>query len=210
MGRAVFISCVVNVVFWWILSDYHTIKINVESLTRKPTMVYKIRKQKPIQEPPPKPEVEKLEKKEEIKEKPVEKPIEKPKELPQNVVKEPTTETTEDEVEDVQELEKVQKSDRIVDSTELDVEIYPIQKVVPKYPSVAKKTGVEAEVYLEVIISPKGRVEHAEVVYCSKPGYEFEQSALDAVTTLRFEPVIQDGEAVRVKIIYPIEFVLVE
>jgi TonB family protein len=199
MSRFLIVSLCVNLFFWWSVSNYHTVRINIESLTQKPTLLYKLRKSKVV----------KSKKTKQIKKKVKQKKADKKskaqaKKIPKKIIKEPLDDIKPEEPVDIKE-EPI-----IVDATELNEEIYPVHRVVPRYPSVAKKTGIEAQVYLEVIISPKGRVEHASVAYCSKPGYEFEKNAIEAVKKLRFEPIMQNGEAVRVKIIYPIDFVLVE
>jgi len=62
---------------------------------------------------------------------------------------------------------------------------------------------------ITVVANKKGRVISAVVVFSSKEGFGFEENAIKAVRKLRFEPFIKAGEPVRVKVIYPIDFVLV-
>ena len=82
--------------------------------------------------------------------------------------------------------------------------------VIPKYPEIARKAGIQAEVLIELIIDEAGRVIHTKVIKVSEKGYGFEDSAIDAIKRLRFKPVEQNGRPIKVKVIYPIHFVLVE
>ena len=100
--------------------------------------------------------------------------------------------------------------DEVKDISEVDQEAVVVQRVIPKYPVIAQKAGLECKVLLEVIINEKGRVASAKVVYVSQKGYGFEKNALQAVKKIRFKPFIQDNKAVKVKVIYPIDFVLIE
>ena len=70
-----------------------------------------------------------------------------------------------------------------------------IDKVVPVYPELAKRTRLAGEVSVEVIISPEGRVESVRVV----SGHPmFVQAAVDAARRWRFEPTILNQVPVRV------------
>ena len=100
--------------------------------------------------------------------------------------------------------------EKVVDMSDLEEDVAIIEQVVPKYPEIARRAGVESRLLLEVIIDEKGCVQYAEVIFIDNKGYGFEKSAIAAVMKLRFKPVIVDGQAVKVKIIYPIDFVLVE
>lgn len=106
-------------------------------------------------------------------------------------------------------VEDLPEEDKVLDVSQLDTPVFPISRISPKYPKVAKAKGEEAQVLLEIIISKKGAVEFSRVVFCSNPGYGFEESALRAVQLLRFDPIQVEGVPQRVKLVYPIEFVLV-
>ena len=84
-----------------------------------------------------------------------------------------------------------------------------LQRIRPRYPEVAKKAAVEANVLLELIIREKGSVIFAHILYCSQPGYGFEQSAIRAAKKLSFKPFTKQGKATKVKITYPINFKLI-
>lgn len=79
----------------------------------------------------------------------------------------------------------------------------------PKYPESARQAGIECRLLLEVIIDESGNVSHAQVAHVSRPGYGFEESAVAAIRAMRFKPVRIQDKVVKVKIIYPIDFVLV-
>ena len=55
-----------------------------------------------------------------------------------------------------------------------------IRPVIPKYPDIAQKAGIEATVMLEIIVDEQGNVAHCHVLHCSHPGYKFEINAIDA------------------------------
>lgn len=70
-----------------------------------------------------------------------------------------------------------------------------IERVVPVYPELPKRIRLQGEVSLEVIISPKGRVESVRIV----SGHPMlVSSALEAARRWRFEPTLLNGVPVRV------------
>lgn len=76
----------------------------------------------------------------------------------------------------------------------------PIQLVSgsgPVYPSAAKAEGIEGTVVVRYGISADGRVVNARVESASPEGL-FEEAALDAVRTWRYNPAIRDGRPVAV------------
>ena len=56
----------------------------------------------------------------------------------------------------------------------------------PYYPTVAYKERIEADVWIRLKVGKDGRADTAEVVYCEKPDYGFEQSALNTVLKSRY------------------------
>ena len=98
----------------------------------------------------------------------------------------------------------------MTDIAELDQEAVVVKPITPKYPKIAQKAGIEGQVILEIIINEKGRVIDAKVLHVTQKGFDFEKNALEAVKKLYFEPFIKEGEAIKVKVIYPIQFVLIE
>ena len=92
--------------------------------------------------------------------------------------------------------------------TELTQKATIINSILPKYPKKAQKLGIEAQLLLELIINKKGTVEYIDIAYCSEKGYGFEKNAVDAVKKLQFEPFFKDGTPVKVKLVYPVNFIL--
>ena len=84
-----------------------------------------------------------------------------------------------------------------------------LKSIRPRYPEVAKKAGVEANILLELIINEKGHVIFAHVIFCSQAGYGFEESAKRAAKKLSFKPFTKEGQATKVKLVYPINFKLI-
>jgi TonB family protein len=74
----------------------------------------------------------------------------------------------------------------------------------PAYPESARADGIEADVPLEIGVSPAGSVESARVL--RPAGHAFDQAALDAVRAYRFTPATKDGHAVRVRMQWLVQF----
>ena len=75
-----------------------------------------------------------------------------------------------------------------------------------KYPSLAKRQGIEGLVMLRLCISVSGKVERIEVE--EDPGYGLAQAAVKAFTGFQGEPALLGGEAVPVTLRYPVRFTL--
>ncbi|MFP4460550.1 MAG: energy transducer TonB [Candidatus Zixiibacteriota bacterium] len=105
-------------------------------------------------------------------------------------------------------------------ATEEDDEVYEFfaveeqaeisNRVDPKYPELAKKSGMEGLVLVEVIISKEGDVTSAKVVGVRPKGVEgfFEEAAVNAARKFKFTPAKQRGKPVAVKKKIPFEFSL--
>ena len=106
--------------------------------------------------------------------------------------------------------QEIEEQQDVTDISELDQEAVVVKPITPKYPKIAQKAGIEGQVILEIIINEKGRVIDAKVLHVTQKGFDFEKNALEAVRKLYFEPFIKEGEAIKVKVIYPIQFVLIE
>jgi len=184
------ISLVLCIFIFYLLALGHTQRININDLTKKSYQFYTLYKPK-SEKPKPtktiKKKMPKIEKKPPKSSKPQSKAI--------------ATQTT-DKVQDI--------AEEVVDVTELDQAVQIIRPIIPRYPDIAQKAGIEATVMLNLIVNEKGSVEFVTVVYCSKPGYNFEKNAIDAAKKLRFEPFLKNGNPVKVTLVYPIQFVLIE
>lgn len=74
----------------------------------------------------------------------------------------------------------------------------------PAYPESARDEGIEADVPLEIVVSPRGTVETARVL--RPAGHGLDAAALDAVRSYRFTPATKDGHAVRVRMQWLVQF----
>jgi TonB family protein len=187
---ACFFASITTFIIFYGLAALHIQPISIQDLTKKPTLMYKIYKPKRF---PTKPKPIEQKKKEPVKKKKPEKQKTAPKKVSRQV-----SETV------------PSKEQTVTPITELTQDAKIIHPIIPKYPSIAQKAGIEASVFLELIINEKGRVAHVSVAFCSQPGYDFEKNAIEAAKKLRFDPFIQNGTAIKVKLVYPINFVLIE
>ena len=78
----------------------------------------------------------------------------------------------------------------------------------PVYPKKAQKEGLEARVVLSAFIDREGIVKNARVVECTRPGYGFEEAALEAAYRNRYSPGIKDDRAVAVAETITVNFTL--
>lgn len=73
-----------------------------------------------------------------------------------------------------------------------------------KYPEMARKAGVEGRVIVQFIVDEEGNVRDAQVVRGLGAGLD--EVALNAVRQAKFEPGMQRGKPVRVKMSLPVTF----
>ncbi|ANM30869.1 hypothetical protein ABI59_16735 [Acidobacteria bacterium Mor1] len=76
--------------------------------------------------------------------------------------------------------------------------LIPESKVEPPFPEKARRERVGGIVLLKIRIETDGSVSDIKVDRCTKPGYGFEQKAIEAVSQWRYEPPTRDGEPVSV------------
>lgn len=84
-----------------------------------------------------------------------------------------------------------------------------IKRVKPVYPPMAVKAGVEGKVILNIVVDEKGDVLEATIVMASPPGI-FEDAAIAAMLQWKFKPAMQRDQPIKVRLGYPIEFVLTD
>lgn len=77
-----------------------------------------------------------------------------------------------------------------------------------RYPPLARQAGVEGRVLVGFTVDEEGQVVDAEVI--QGVGSGLDAAALDAVQQAHFRPGQKDGEAVRVRMVLPVTFVLPE
>jgi protein TonB len=81
------------------------------------------------------------------------------------------------------------------EKTSVDRPARVLQRSAPEYPAAARNKGISGTVTVKILIAASGSVEDAKVENATPPGV-FEESALRAVRSWRFEPAMQKGKAV--------------
>lgn len=82
-----------------------------------------------------------------------------------------------------------------------------VGKIEPRYPEDARRRGIEGNVKLMLKIDELGRVRSAEVVESHPPGL-FDEAALSAFSSARFQPATRDGRPVRYQAYFRVDFKL--
>ena len=77
-------------------------------------------------------------------------------------------------------------------------------EATPNYPPELKRSRIEGEIHLLLVVDASGRVAHAEVEYYSNPG--FDEPAVRAAYRWRFEPGLRNGSPVSFRMRLPILF----
>lgn len=80
-----------------------------------------------------------------------------------------------------------------------------LNAIVPEYPEMAKRAGIQGAVYLKVLVNAKGAVDS---VIVQKGPSVFHNSASDAARRTRFTPARQNDRAVPCWVLMPFRFVL--
>ncbi len=70
-----------------------------------------------------------------------------------------------------------------------------IREVIPEYPEIARKAGIEGKVFTKLLVNQQGRVDSVAVL---KGPEVFIDAAVKAATQLRFKPARQNDKPVRV------------
>ncbi|MDO8313082.1 MAG: energy transducer TonB, partial [Sideroxyarcus sp.] len=82
-----------------------------------------------------------------------------------------------------------------------------IQAPQPVYPALAKRTGEQGRVMLRVLVNERGLPELVDVQK-SSGSIRLDEAAKQAVLHARFKPYLEDGKALAVYVIVPINFQL--
>lgn len=88
-----------------------------------------------------------------------------------------------------------------------DSEVTPLNDVLPEYPDMARRRGIEGHVKLAFTINAKGRVENIQVIE-AQPRNVFDRAARRAAARWRFHPKMDNGVAVPRRVEKVIEFQL--
>lgn len=81
-------------------------------------------------------------------------------------------------------------------------------KTKPEYPELARAARIEGNVILQAIIARDGGVGSLEVLRCNRPAMGFEEAAIAAVQSWRYEPATQSGRPVEVYFTVVVDFIL--
>lgn len=81
-----------------------------------------------------------------------------------------------------------------------------LRRVVPKYPTDARRMNKEGLVVLQLVLDKDGKIEDISVL--QTPGYGLEAEAIKAARSSKFSPAKQGGEDVGCITIYPFQFSL--
>jgi periplasmic protein TonB len=76
-----------------------------------------------------------------------------------------------------------------------------------KYPEQARKLGIEGKVFVEIIVGPDGKLTHVKAVKGIGGGCD-EEAVRVISNSPKWQPGLQDGKAVNVKMMLPITFKL--
>ncbi|HEX7237994.1 MAG TPA: TonB family protein [Gammaproteobacteria bacterium] len=77
----------------------------------------------------------------------------------------------------------------------IDGDVIPIVQTKPEYPPRAQSAGIEGWVRVQFSVTSVGTVRDAVVVE-SEPGTTFDEAALKAIARWRYNPRVENGEAV--------------
>ena len=86
--------------------------------------------------------------------------------------------------------------DVVMTEATVDTPPSPRQRTAPSYPAAARRDGVTGEVVLHLLIDASGAPERITVLEAQPPGV-FDDAAVDAVNSWRFEPARYQGRPVR-------------
>jgi TonB family protein len=83
-----------------------------------------------------------------------------------------------------------------------------VNSVLPEYPDLARRTGLEGIVWLEVLIDKDGAVRDVSVVKCNNENMGFEEAATNAAWKSVWKPAISNGLPIAVRVTYAVAFKL--
>ncbi len=93
-----------------------------------------------------------------------------------------------------------------VEFFKVEVKPEPIKTVLPEYPEVARKAGLEGRVTVAAIVDENGNVIYAEVI--NSTNKVFEEPAVKAAYQYKFKPGMMKDRRVKVRVIIPFAFKL--
>lgn len=78
-----------------------------------------------------------------------------------------------------------------------------------KYPRLAQSAGVEGIVFVKVLVGVDGKTERTEIIRSKPADMGFEESAMEAIKKVKWEPAKQRDRKIRVWVSIPVQFKLV-
>jgi len=82
----------------------------------------------------------------------------------------------------------------------------PLKEVAPEYPPLALQNGIEATVWVKVLVDTSGKVRDAQIFKDSGTSYGFEEAALKAVYSNEYKPALYENKPVAVWVVFPVKF----
>ena len=83
-----------------------------------------------------------------------------------------------------------------------------VHSVMPRYPDLARQNGVEGEVWLQVLVSQKGKVKDVNIFRKSRIECGFEEAVSQVAWEWEYRPALCNNQPVAVWIVYTIKFKL--
>lgn len=80
-----------------------------------------------------------------------------------------------------------------------------LHQTAPAYPERARKKGITGRVVLSLLIDAAGSVQDVRVTE-SQPAGVFDEAAVSAVKTWRFQPAMYEGRPVSIRVTLPLRF----
>lgn len=84
-------------------------------------------------------------------------------------------------------------------------DLTPLARIPPQYPPYATVRGLEGWVDLSFVVTAEGTVRDV-VVVDSRPADVFDSAAINAVSRWRYQPVMEDGVPVPVRVLLHVDF----
>jgi protein TonB len=79
-------------------------------------------------------------------------------------------------------------------------------RVPPRYPDLARQSGVQGKVLLQAVIRKDGTVGNINVLESTVVRLGFDEAAVDAVSRWRYKPGLQNGKPVDVSVTILVDF----
>ena len=83
-----------------------------------------------------------------------------------------------------------------------------IKDVTPPYPELARRAGVEGDVWVKALVDREGNVRDVIIAKSSGANAGFEEAAIEAAKQCVWRPAIANGQPVAVWVTYKVEFKL--